>query len=183
MATASMGSFVLRGEFLYQNGVRVPLINRKELGIGNLTEGLVPDKVSFFKYVLGVETILFTNLTVSTQFIQFVNLDHKDGNDVYHGNPAVLHLTNNLKKGYKYQNFGSLFLSKPFGAQQLGRVNNIIIAERGGGYWNRFDVEYRFTDQFVGTAELNMYFGDQDTMFGQFRDSSNFQVGFKYIFE
>ncbi len=181
--TASLGSFVLRGEFLYQNGIRVPLVNRKELGIGNITEGLKPDEVNFFKYVLGAETIVFTNLTLSAQFIQFVNLNFKNGNDVYHGNQAVLHLSNGLKKGYKYQNFGSLFLSKPFGVQQDGRINNIIIAERGGGYWNRLDVEYRFTDQFIGSAELNTYFGDRDTMFGQFRDSSNFQIGLKYIFE
>ena len=181
--TAKLGSFVLRGEFLYQRDVRVPMVDRNELSIGNLTEGLFPDKVDFFKYVLGAETIVFTNLTVSAQFIQFVNLDFKDNDGVYHGNQAVLHLSNDLKKGYKYYNFGSLFLSKPFGTQQDGRVNNIIIAERGGGYWNRLDVEYRFTDQLIGSAEWNMYFGDQETQFGQFRDSSNFQLGVKYIFE
>ena len=183
MDTQKMGSFVLRGEFLYQRDVRVPLINRNELRIGNLTEGLRPDSVNYFKYVLGAETILFTNLTVSAQFIQFVNLNFKDGNSVYHANQAALHLTNNLKKGYKYYNFGSLFLSKPFGTKQDGRVNNIIIAERGGGYWNRLDVEYRFTDALIGSAEWNMYFGERDTQFGQFRDSSNFQLGLKYIFE
>jgi len=183
MDTASMGSFILRGEFLYQRNVRTPLINRTELSIGNLTEGLRPDEVSFFKYVLGAETILFTNLTVSAQFIQFVNLDFKGSNDVYHGSQAALSLTNDLKKGYKYNNFGSLFLSKPFGTQQDGRVNNIIIAERGGGYWNRLDVEYRFTDALIGSAEWNTYFGNRDTQFGQYRDSSNFQLGIKYIFE
>lgn len=181
--TQKMGSFVLRGEFLYQRDVRTPLINRTELSIGNLTEGLVPDSVNFFKYVLGAETILFTNLTVSAQFIQFINLNFEDGSDVYHANQSALHLTNGLKKGYKYYNFGSLFLSKPFGTQQDGRVNNIIIAERGGGYWNRLDVEYRFTDALIGSAEWNMYFGERDTQFGQFRDSSNFQLGLKYIFE
>jgi hypothetical protein len=183
MDTNSLGAFVLRGEFLYQRNVRVPMVNRKELAIGNLTEGLFPDEVNFFKYVLGAETILFTNLTVSAQFIQFINMDFKGNDDLYHANQAVVHLTNNLKKGYKYTNFGSLFLSKPFGAQQDGRVNNIIIAERGGGYWDRLDVEYRFTDALIGTAELNMYFGSEDTMFGQFKESSNFQLGIKYIFE
>jgi hypothetical protein len=44
-------------------------------------------------------------------------------------------------------------------------------------------VEYRFTDALIGTAELNMYFGSEDTMFGQFKESSNFQLGIKYIFE
>jgi hypothetical protein len=183
MDTASLGSFILRGEFLYQRNVRVPMVNRKELSIGNLTEGLFSDEVNYFKYVLGAETILFTNLTVSAQFIQFINMDFKGNDDLYHANQAVVHLSNNLKKGYKYTNFGSLFLSKPFGAQQDGRVNNIIIAERGGGYWDRLDVEYRFTDALIGTAELNMYFGSEDTMFGQFKESSNFQLGVKYIFE
>lgn len=176
---------VLRGEFLYQKDVRVPIINRTELGIGNLTEGLKPEKADFFKYVLGVDVTVLTNLLVSGQFIQFINLDYKGGDDVYTGDPAVLHLTNGLKKAKEYDNYYSLYLSKPFGEAQLGRINNIFIYEQknGGGFWNRLNAEYSFSDNLIGTAEWNAYFGEKDTLFGQFDKSSNIQVGLKYIFE
>ena len=76
----------------------------------------------------------------------------------------------------------TFFLSKPFGSDVQHRWNNITIAENGGGYWNRFDVEYSFNDEMLGTLEWNKYWGDEDTTFGQFEDSSNLQLGFKFIF-
>ena len=33
------------------------------------------------------------------------------------------------------------------------------------------------------TGEFNHYWGDEDTLFGQFDNSSNVQVGVKYIIE
>ena len=192
---------VLRGEFLYQKDVRVPVIDRSQLGIGNLTVGLRPEEADFFKYVLGIESTFFTNLLVSVQFIQFINLDYVNEttssvtgqpcsetvNPVncgrYTADPATLNLTNNLKKGEEFENFVSLFLSKPFGEAQRGRVNNIVIWEEGGGFWNRLDGEYELTDSVIGMASWNAYFGDENTTFGQFSDSSNFNVGFKLLFE
>jgi hypothetical protein len=190
---------VLRGEFLYQPNVRVPQIDRTLLGIGDLSNGLKPVKADFFKYAIGLDFLVWTNLTLSGQFIQFINLDYKDKNrdtfsgDVctesncgyYTGDPGTLHLSNGLQKGQEYDNYYSLFLSKPFGPSQLGRFNNIILYEggRGGGWWNRMDVEYQFTDAFVGSLEWNQYWGDNNSIFGQFDKSSNFQMGLKYFFE
>ncbi|MCB1878304.1 MAG: RNA polymerase-associated protein rapA [Chromatiales bacterium] len=195
--TSFLGPIVLRGEFLYDKDVRVPVVDRSQLGIGNITEGLRPEKADFFKYVLGVDITVLTNLLISTQFIQFVNLDYVDddkdtftGADCaeancgrYTGDPAILHLSNGLAKAEEFDNYVSLFFSKPFGEGQLGRFNNITIWEEGDGYWNRFDMEYSFTDELVVTAEWNHYFGSTDTTFGQMKNSSNVQVGFKYIFE
>lgn len=194
--TAFLGPIVLRGEFLYDKDVRVPVVDRNQLSIGNITEALKPEKADFFKYVLGVDITVLTNLLISTQFIQFVNLDYVDedkdfdGNQCtgancgrYTGDPAILHLSNGLAKAEEFDNFVSLFFSKPFGEGQLGRVNNITIYEEGDGWWNRLDMEYSFTDELVVTAEWNHYFGSSDTTFGQFKNSSNLQFGFKYIFE
>ena len=94
-----------------------------------------------------------------------------------------MNVTNGLNKGWENKEFYSLFLSKPFGPNQLGRVNNIIIYEEGGGYWNRLDAEYSLTDEIVLSGEFNHYWGDEDTTFGQFKNSSNIQVGVKYIIE
>jgi len=191
--TDALGAVVLRGEFLYDQGVMTPVVNRDALAIGDLANGLKPIEGDYFKYVLGIDITVLTNLLVSTQFIQFYNLDYVDevgngwGQGVnsgrYTADPAVMHLSNGLQKGEKVDNFVSIFFSKPFGEGQLGRVNNITLYEEGGGYWNRLDAEYSFTDNFVGSVEWNHYWGDENTTFGQMQNSSNVQIGLKYLFE
>ncbi|MEW7979173.1 MAG: hypothetical protein G8D28_09455 [gamma proteobacterium symbiont of Phacoides pectinatus] len=173
---------VLRGEFLYQTDVHQPIIDRAALSRGNLTAALTTQESDFFKYVIGLDATVMTNLMVSGQFIQFRNLDFVNGANRYTADPATMHLTNGLQKGWENKEFYSLFFSKPFGESQLGRWNNITIYEEGGGWWNRFDVEYSFSDQLVGKAELNTYWGDEETTFGQFENASNIQFGVKYIF-
>ncbi|MGD8956988.1 MAG: RNA polymerase-associated protein rapA [Chromatiaceae bacterium] len=187
---------VVRGEMLYQKDVNQPVVNRRNLANGDLVGALKSEEHDFFKYVVGLDATVLTNLLVSGQFIQFINLDFKDKDcnfttqgqvnascSEYTGDPAVMNTTNGLKKGREYKEFYSLFLSKPFGPNQLGRVNNIIIYEEGGGWWNRLDAEYTLSDQLIVTGEINHYWGDDETTFGQFDESSNIQVGFKYIIE
>ena len=188
---------VLRGEFLYQKDVNQPVVDRGALADGNLTKGLKSEKADFFKYVVGLDATVFTNLLVSGQFIQFRNLDYVDKScnyttqfagttascAKYTGDPATMHLDNGMNKAEENKEFYSLFLSKPFGPNQLGRVNNIIIYEEGGGYWNRLDAEYTLTDEIILSGEFNHYWGDEDTTFGQFNNSSNIQVGIKYLIE
>lgn len=206
--TEALGSVVLRGEFLYQKDVKTPVVDNLLLGIGDLSNGLVMEEVDMFKYVLGVDVTVLTNMLVSGQFIQFRNLDYVDESEdctvTYFANPLdpentafqkqydcsrytadmpVMNPTNGLYKAEENKEFYSLFFSKPFGDSQEHRWNNITIYEENGGWWNRFDVEYSFTDTVLGSAEWNHYWGDEDTTFGQFEKSSNLQVGLKWIFE
>lgn len=187
--TEFLGPIILRGEVLYQKDTKTPVIDRTKLGYGDLTGGVQSLDADMVKYVLGADITLFTNLMISGQFIQFVNLDYIDeaGNGTaasgrYTADPAVMHLSNGLKKGEEFKEFYSLFLSKPLGEDQLGRINNIIMYEENDGWWNRMDLEYSFTDEWIGTAEWNRYWGSVDTMFGQFNNSSNIQAGIKYLF-
>jgi len=197
--TESLGGVVLRGEFLYQKDVYTPVMDRGALSIGDLTKALTMRKGDRFKYVLGADITVLTNMLVSGQFIQDRNLDYVDSSVDFNGSTAcssvsssncgvytvdyaTMHLTNGFNKAEKNKNFYSLFLSKPFGPNQLGRWNNIFMFEENGGKWNRFDVEYSFTDEMVGLFELNNYWGDKNTQFGQLEDASNVQVGFKYLF-
>jgi hypothetical protein len=173
---------VVRGEFSYDVGTKQPVIDKSKLAVGNLTGALKMEDADMFKYVLGVDVTVMTNLLVSTQLIQFYNLDYIDEGDRYTGDFTSMHLTNGLKKGDEVETFISFFLSKPFGSDGQHRWNNILIAENDGGYWDRFDVEYSFNDEMIGTVEYNKYWGDENTMFGQFEKSSNLQLGFKYIF-
>ena len=185
---------VLRGEFLYDKDEKQPIVDKRLLGVGDLANALVMEDMDRFSYVLGLDVTVFTNLLVSGQFIQMINLDYVDQNRTcttqtgiqfdcsrYTADFSTVHMTNGMNRGWEYKEFYSLFFSKPFGESQLGRWNNITMYEDGGGWWNRFDVEYSFTDEWIGSAELNVYWGDEDTTFGQFKRSSNAQVGIKYI--
>jgi hypothetical protein len=207
----SLGGVVLRGEFLYDKDDKQPVVDKRLLAIGDLTNALTMQEADYFKYVLGADVTVLTNMLVSGQFIQFRNLDYVEENrscttqgdlmvaaggslttygansrsfdcSKYTGDMATLHMTNGMQKAYENKEFYSLFFSKPFGANQLGRWNNIFMFEEGGGKWNRFDVEYSFSDELVGSFELNNYWGDTNTQFGQMEDSSNIQVGLKYLF-
>jgi hypothetical protein len=188
--TESLGGVVLRGEFLYQKDVYQPVMDLGRLAIGDLVSGLVMEKTDRFKYVIGADITVLTNMLVSAQFIQDRNLDYVDTNSTLTGSTkkrftadyATMHMSNGFNKAEKNKEFYSLFLSKPFGPNQLGRFNNITMYEEGDGWWNRFDVEYSFTDEMIGTFELNNYWGDKNTQFGQLEDASNVQVGFKYLF-
>jgi hypothetical protein len=189
---------VVRGEFLYDKGVKTPVIDRSKLSYGDFAGALQNEEADFFKYVIGADVTVATDMMVSGQFIQLRNLDFVDTNldsvagsacttsvncGEYTANPATMHLSNGLQKARENQNFYSLFFSKPFGESGEGRWNNIFMYEAGGGKWNRFDVEYGFNDKLIGTLEYNKYFGDNDTMFGQFENASNVQVGIKYLLQ
>ena len=194
--TESLGAVVLRGEFLYNQDEMAPVVDRNKLAYGDLPGGLTMTKSDMFKYVLGADVTVATNLMLSGQFIQFRNLDYvdnatdSDGNacgqkvncGVYTADMAAMHMSNGLQKAEENKEFYSFFMSKPFGAEQQHRWNNIFMFEENGGKWNRFDVEYSFNDELIGMAEMNKYWGDTNTQFGQMENSSNLQLGLKYIF-
>ena len=186
--TAGLGAVVLRGEFLYDQGTQVPVVDRAALAVGHLTQALHPEEADFFKYVLGADITLWTNLMLSVQFIQFYNLDYLDEAGVgehsgrYTADPATLHLSNDLQAGRRVKNFGTLLLSKPFGQTQQGRIDNLTLYEEGGGLWNRLAVEYAFTDALLGSLAWNHYGGNRHTSFGQLHAASSLQLGLKYLF-
>ncbi len=191
--TTAFGPIVLRGEALYQNGVMSPIVTRKDLSKKDLEHGFLVSSVAMekgdrFKYVLGADITALTNMMVSFQFIQDVNLDYVDNgsqagpNWKYTADMATMHITNGLNKANKTKEFYSLFLSKPFGASGEHRWNNIFMFEENGGMWNRLDAEFSIDDDTQMTAEWNNYAGDPDTQFGQLTNSSNIQVGVKYSF-
>ena len=188
-----LGPIVIRGEALYQKDVESPVIDRKKFGHGDLVGGLSMVEGDYFKYVLGVDVTRLTNMMVSLQFIQERNLDFIDeaqschseyGSNCgrYTGDRATLHQSNGLKKAEKNKEYVSVFLSKPFGASGEHRWNNIVMFEENGGLWNRLDAEYSINDDTQATIELNRYWGDVNTQFGQLAESSNVQVGVKYSF-
>ena len=195
--TEELGPVVLRFEGIYSKDVRQPVLDRGALSVGDLPAALTMRKSDRFKYVIGADITALTNMMVSVQFIQDINLDHIDkkvdfdgaachANDtncgVYTLDFANMHLTNGMQKAEKAKEFVSLYLSKPFGESGQHRWNNIIMLEENGGRWNRLDVEYTVDDNTIATAEYNKYWGDKNTQFGQLEKSSNIQVGLKYLF-
>jgi len=191
--TDFLGPLVIRGEGVFQKDVRSPVLTRRaangqDLSHGFLVSSMKMEQGDRFKYVLGADITALTNMMVSLQFIQDRNLDyvdqgHKDAQVwKYTADMASMHLTNNLLKAEKNKDFYSLYLSKPFGESGQHRWNNIFIYEENGGKWNRLDVEYTIDDNTIATAEYNKYFGNENTQFGQLKNSSNIQVGVKYTF-
>ncbi len=210
--TKVLGAVVLRAEALYQKDVYSPIIDKSRLSFGDLTDALKMIPGDRFKYVLGADITVMTNMLISAQFIQDRNLDYVNGNGAlntecrtsvagaiaqgvpnlnadevcvrYTADFSSMHLTNGLQKAEKNKNFVSLFLSKPFGESQQHRWNNIIIFEDQdtGGYWNRLDMEYSINDDTQLTAEYNRYWGEENSQFGQLKNSSNVQIGLKYDF-
>jgi len=183
--TSSLGPVVIRGEALYQNGVYNPVMDRSKLAYGDLDAALTMEKGDRFKYVIGADVTALTNMMVSLQFIQDMNLDFYDGHKdtgKYTADYSTMSLLNGFNKAEKNKEFYSLFLSKPFGSSGQHRWNNIYMFEENDGNWNRFDIEYSLDDNTVATMEVNTYWGDKNTQFGQLKDSSNLQLGVKYTF-
>ncbi len=192
--TKALGPVVIRGEALYQKDVYQPVLDKAKLSIGDMVGALEMVKGDRFKYVLGADITVLTNMMVSAQFIQDRNLDYVDETSTpdannpyvtgskYTADFSTMHLTNDFNKAEKNKEFYSLFLSKPFGASGEHRWNNIIMFEENGGKWNRLDAEFSIDDDTQATVEYNKYWGDENTQFGQLEKSSNIQVGVKYSF-
>jgi hypothetical protein len=182
---------VLRGEFLYEAGVKTPVVDKLKLSYGDLAGALYMEEADFIKGVIGLDVTLFTNLFTSFQYMHVHNMDFVEETreyngksyEVYTANPATLSLSNNMKKAEEDQQMYTLFLSKPFLEGDVLRVNNLFLLEgEDGGFWNRFDMEYTYTDSLIFRAEYNVYGGDEYGIFGQFEDQSSIAIGAKYLF-
>ncbi len=183
--TAALGPVVIRGEALYTKDGYSPVMNKDKLAIGDLVGALQMVKADRFKFVLGADVTALTNMMISAQFIQDSNLDFVDNGNHYTTDYATMHLSNGFNKAVKDKNFYSLFFSKPFGASDEHRWNNITMLEEGlngNGKWNRLDAEFSIDDDTQATVEYNKYWGDANTQFGQLEKTSNIQVGVKYSF-
>ena len=183
--TESLGPVVIRGEALYTKDTYSPIIDKTKLSYGDLVGALEMVKGDRFKYVLGADITVLTNMMVSAQYIEDRNLDFVDGANRYTADYATMSMSNGFNKAIESKNFYSLFLSKPFGASGEHRWNNIVMLEEsanGNGKWNRLDAEFSIDDDTQATVEYNKYWGDANSQFGQLEKSSNIQVGVKYSF-
>jgi hypothetical protein len=189
----ALAPIVIRGEFVYDKGAKVPEVDLGKLAYGDLVGAMSMQDADLLKYVIGAEVTVAKNLFVSLQFMDTWNLDYRDDKVQYAGNtqsygrftanPASMSLSNGFRKAQEHQIMYTLFLSKPFLESDALRVNNLFLYEQeDGGYWNRLDLEYSYADDILLTAEWNKYGGDENGVFGQFGDMSNLQVGVKYIF-
>jgi hypothetical protein len=183
--TAGLGPIVVRGEALYTVGSYAPVIDKDKLSYGDLVGALQMVEVDRFKFVLGADVTVLTNMLISAQYISDRNLDFVDGANRYTADFATMHMSNEFNKSIEDKQFYSLFFSKPFGASGQNRWNNIFMSEEGigeNGYWNRFDADFGISDDIVATVEVNTYGGNENTQFGQLDKSDNMQVGVKYSF-
>ncbi len=184
---------ILRGEFVYDKGVKAPVVDLDKLSYGDIAGAMKNLEADFVKYIIGVDVTVMTNLFLSFQFMDNWNLDYIDetvdqnGDGVAHSrhsaNPATMNMSNGMKAAEEHQIMYTFFFSKPFLESDAMRVNNIFLLENENlGWWNRLDLEYSWSDDILFSAAWNQYGGDKNGVFGQFEDMSNVQVGVKYIF-
>ena len=189
----SFAPIIIRSEMVYDKGTLQPIVDLGKLAYGDLAGAFTNKKADFFNYVIGADVTVMTNLFMSFQFMDKWNLDYVDENVQYDGNSrayskhtanaATMSLANGFKKAEEHQIMYTFFLSRPFLEGDALRVNNIILLENdNGGYWDRLDFEYSYSDDIIITGALNQYGGDKFGVVGQFANSSNVQLGFKYIF-
>ncbi|MEY3002228.1 MAG: hypothetical protein RLZZ428_603, partial [Pseudomonadota bacterium] len=191
----SFAPIVIRGEFVYDKGTKQPVVDLGKLAYGDIDNAFTVQDADFFNYVIGADVTVFTNLFVSVQFMDKWNLDYVNGTSdwkgtmgtqtygLYTANPATMSLGNQFDKAEEHQIMYTLYLSKPLLESDAMRVNNLFLYENdNGGYWDRFDLEYSYSDDITLSAAYNFYGGDRNGVFGQFQDMSNVQVGIKYIF-
>ena len=178
--TGALGTMVLRGEGLYQKDTHQPRVDFEKLSRGDLANSLVMAEVDKFKFVVGFDFTFLTNMFSSLQIIRDINLDYNEDDADF----ATMMLTNgfNTDGAVKYKEYYSLYFSKPFGESGQHRWNNMTMYEGGDGWWNWFTVGFGMTDEIEATFELNHYWGNPNTAFGQHQKSNNVQVGFKYNF-
>ena len=185
--TEILGTVVLRGEAIYQKDTHQPTVHLDKLSYGDLANALEMREIDRFKFVIGFDLTLLTNMFSSLQVIRDINLDYLGSGDVRDADFATMMLTNGFNTGeeggaVKYKEYYSLYFSKPFGVSGQHRWNNMTMYEGGDGWWNWFTVGFGMTDNIEATLELNHYWGNPNTAFGQHQKSNNIQVGFKYNF-
>ena len=189
----SFAPIIIRSEMVYDKGTLQPIVDLGKLAYGDLAGAFTNKKADFFNYVIGADVTVMTNLFMSFQFMDKWNLDYVDEKVKWNGNSraysrhtanaATMSLANGFKKAEEHQIMYTFFLSRPFLEGDALRVNNIILLENdNGGYWDRLDFEYSYSDDIIITGALNQYGGDKFGVVGQFANSSNVQLGFKYIF-
>lgn len=184
---------IVRGEFVYDKDVKQPIVDLGKLAYGDFAGAFTNEDADYFNYVIGLDITVLTNLFISFQFMDKWNLDYKDDDVQYAGNSrpygkftansASMSMANGFRKAEEHQIMYTLFLSKPFMESDVLRVNNLFLYENeDGGYWNRFDFEYSWSDSILLSAAWNKYGGDKYGVFGQFEDMSNVQGSVKFIF-
>lgn len=184
---------IVRTEIVYDKDTLQPVVDLGKLAYGDLAGAFTNERADFLNYVVGLDVTVMTNLFMSVQFMDKWNLDYVDENVQYAGNskaygkftanPATMSLSNGFKQAEEHQIMYTFFLSKPLLENDALRVNNIFLYEQdNGGYWDRLDCEYSYSDDVILSAAYNQYGGDLNGVFGQFQKMSNAQIGFKYIF-
>jgi len=178
--TEALGTVVIRGEALYQKDTHNPKVDFDALSYGDLSHALLMDEIDRFKFVIGFDLTLLTNMFSSLQIIRDNNMDYSE----FHADFATMMLSNgfNTAGAVKSKEFYSLYFSKPFGVSGQHRWNNMTMYEGGDGWWNWFTVGFGMTDNIEATFETNHYWGNPNTQFGQLQNSNNVQIGFKYNF-
>ncbi|MCM8769219.1 MAG: hypothetical protein NC911_06035, partial [Candidatus Omnitrophica bacterium] len=154
--TGRLAGLTIRGECTYTLDKPYP-IGTDNNATGNTTQNT-------FAYVLGLDKYLFTDLQTSIQFVQFINPHSRVGaNDILH--PAT------LAPIKKVESLATIKLAKDFLNERL-KPEVLAIWGCHGDWRVSPKVSYEVNDYLTVYTGVHYFAGRNNTLFGEFEQSS-----------
>ena len=131
-------------------------------------------KNSEFRWLLGYEQEIATELTVGVQYYEEIKRDY---------NEYITALSEGAIKDDKTRKVLSLRLTKLLLKQDLKLSYFQFHSQSDNDGYVRVNLSYKFTDNLISEGGTNIFYGkEKHTFYKQFRENSNTYISLKYIF-
>lgn len=173
----------LKGEVAAHLEDRIPYAYTKLFSDPSNPVGVKMAKTNSFNYYLALDKFFFTDYYGIIQFFQFISLDHKEG---YLSFPTVrgMDLLNQklvASSQDKVDNVFSLYLATDY-FQERVLPNLLWVYSDDGAWWFRGRCKLKYSDNWFLHLGVNLYFGDESTVMGQYHNQDNLFLEIKYEF-
>jgi hypothetical protein len=145
--------------------------------------GVEMDETNTFNYYLALDKFFFTDYYIIFQFFQFISLDHKSSHLSFPTVRDVDWLNHKIVASYQDEvdNIFSLYVSTDY-LQERVLPNLLWVYSDDGASWFRGKCNLKYSNNWYFNLGINLYFGDESTILGQYHDQDNFFMEMKYEF-
>ena len=174
---------IMRGEMAVHLEDRIPCRYAKIGDDPNNIFGTKMSKTDTVNYLIGFDKFLFSDYFTSIQFYQFITLDWEKGYinmpnmyDVDWADGEIL-----SSKIDRVETLLTFYMSTDFYGERLCPDFLIVYAD-DGAFWFRGRSRFKFSDTRSFCIGTNQYYGNRNTMLGQFKDVDNIFCELKFDF-